>query len=312
MSRVIITEGDPAGVGREIILKALADKEVRSAANPIIAGSREDFEETFELLLERGILKEKFELEYLNCNPKYLGKVGEINGDAGRYAFNSIKSASELIKAGKARNMATAPINKQSLKAGGVPFIGHTEILASLTESYDPLTVFETGNLRIFFFTRHIAFADISSRIKEEKLVEFIKRVDKANRALSESESPMAVAALNPHGGDGGLMGNEESEIKAAVKRAVTENINVLGPVPADSVFYECLIGKYSAVLSLYHDQGHIAAKTLDFNGTISLTAGLPFLRTSPDHGTAFDIAGKGIANEKAMKLAIMRAATAK
>ena len=101
-------------------------------------------------------------------------------------------------------------------------------------------------------------------------------------------------------------------EDTAAVKRAVVENIDVLGPVPADSVCYECLIGKYSAVLSLYHDQGHIAAKTLDFNGTISLTAGLPFLRTSPDHGTAFDIAGKGIANEKAMKLAIMRAATAK
>lgn len=312
MNRVVITEGDPAGIGREIILKALADEALRKVSNPIIAGSKEDFEETFEILLSKGILKEKFELEYLNCNPKFASKIGEIDGDAGKYAYNSIKSASELIKCGKARNMATAPINKQALRLGGVPFIGHTEILASLTSSYDPLTVFETGNLRIFFFTRHIAFSDISGRIKEEKIIEFIRRSSSANKELTDSKAPIAVAALNPHGGDGGLMGNEESEIEKAVRAVKNEGIDVVGPVPADSVFYECLIGKYSAVLSLYHDQGHIAAKTLDFNGTISLTAGLPFLRTSPDHGTAFDIAGKGIANEKAMKLAILRAATVK
>ncbi len=312
MNRVVITEGDPAGVGREIILKALADENVRKIANPIISGSKEDFEETFEILLENGIIKEKFELEYLNCNPKYNGEIGKIDGNAGKYAYNAIKAATELIKEGKAKNMATAPINKQSLKVGCVPFIGHTEILASLTERYDPLTVFETGDLRIFFFTRHIAFSEISSRIKEEKLVEFIKRANKANSELTSSKAPIAIAALNPHGGDGGLMGNEEREIEKAVKYSVENGISVLGPVPADSVFYECLIGKYSAVLSLYHDQGHIAAKTLVFNGTISLTAGLPFLRTSPDHGTAFDIAGKGIANEKAMKLAILRAATVK
>ena len=130
-----------------------------------------------------------------------------------------------------------------------------------------------------------------------------------ANRELGGSEKPLAVAALNPHAGDNGLLGDEEKEIVKAVEAAVKQGVCSVGPIPADSVFADCLKGKYSAVLSLYHDQGHIAAKTLDFDGTISLTAGLPFLRTSPDHGTAFDIAGKGIACEKAMKAAIIRAA---
>ena len=310
MKRVLITEGDAAGIGREIILKALSDESVRKKANPLVIGSKKDFEKTFDMLISNGVLKEKFELDIVDAIPEYNGKMGEISGFAGKNSYICVEKAVEMVKNGEGASICTAPVNKQSLREGGVPYIGHTEMLAALSNVENPLTVFETNELRIFFFTRHIPFAKISESIKEEPLYNFILRSEKANVMLGKSEKPIAVAALNPHGSDGGLMGNEEKEIEKAVIRARKAGVNAVGPIPADSVFSMCLEGKFSAVLSLYHDQGHIAAKTLDFNGTISLTAGLPFLRTSPDHGTAFDIAGKGVANEKAMKLAILRAAS--
>ena len=309
MKRVVITEGDPAGIGREIIIKALADEKIRKKADPIIVGSAKDFDETFCSLIAKGMISSRFSLDFCDIFEKFEGPAGEVSAEAGLRSYNAVKKAVELIKDGVGASLCTAPINKQALRAAGVPYIGHTEMLAVLTDSKSPLTVFETGRLRIFFFPRHIPFADISKSIKAESLYTFIMSCDAANRELGSFEKPLAVAALNPHAGDRGLLGTEEKEIEKAVKSAAADGVNVVGPVPADSVFAECLGGKYSAVLSLYHDQGHIAAKTLDFDGTVSLTAGLPFLRTSPDHGTAFDIAGKGIARETAMKAAILRAA---
>jgi 4-hydroxythreonine-4-phosphate dehydrogenase len=206
--------------------------------------------------------------------------------------------------------IATTPINKPALKAAGVDFIGHTEILAGLTNTDDPLTMFEVKGLRVFFLTRHDALKKACEMVTKERLLDYIDRCTEALKSLGIKEGSMAVAGLNPHRGDNGLFGTEDEEIiKPAVQEAKEQGYNVEGPIGADSVFHLALKGRYNSVLSLYHDQGHIATKTLDFERTIAITLGLPFLRTSVDHGTAFDIAGKGIASEVSMVEAILLAA---
>ena len=168
------------------------------------------------------------------------------------------------------------------------------------------MTMFQTGRLRIFFATRHLAFKDIAANLTVDKLLESIRSASFYLKKFGIPAPALAVAALNPHGSDGGLMGDEEIRIiRPAIELAQRELVDVRGPVPADSVFHLAREGMFDGVLSLYHDQGHIAAKTLDFHGTISMTLGLPFLRTSVDHGTAFDIAGRGVASEAGMIAAI-------
>jgi 4-hydroxythreonine-4-phosphate dehydrogenase len=179
-----------------------------------------------------------------------------------------------------------------------------------LTNSTNTMTLFVTGNLRVFFLTRHIPLSAVSAAMDEERIVEALGHCQNYLRQLGLQNPVTALAALNPHASDQGLFGNEERDIlNPAVQKASEKGIGATGPVPADSVFHLAKEGHYDAVLSLYHDQGHIAAKTLDFYGTVSLTMGLPFLRTSVDHGTAMEIAGKNISNEKSMVEAIKSAA---
>jgi 4-hydroxythreonine-4-phosphate dehydrogenase len=183
-------------------------------------------------------------------------------------------------------------------------------MLAKLTNSPDPMTLFVFGNLRIFFLTRHISLLEACRQVTTENVLKALRRVDGVLRQLGMPRGRIAVAGLNPHAGEGGLFGREELEqISPAVSRAQQEGINALGPVPPDSVFFQNLRGQYDAVLSLYHDQGHIAAKTLDFERTVSVTLGIPFVRTSVDHGTAFDIAWQGTASAISMVEAIRVAA---
>ncbi|HZG79435.1 MAG TPA: 4-hydroxythreonine-4-phosphate dehydrogenase PdxA, partial [Brevibacillus sp.] len=211
---------------------------------------------------------------------------------------------------GEVKALATTPINKESLKAAKVPFIGHTEMLESLTNTKDPLTMFEVNGMRIFFLTRHLSLKDAIAQMTKERVQDYLVRCDQALQRLGVESRRIAVAGLNPHSGEGGLFGMEEvEEIKPGIEAAVAAGINAVGPVPADSVFFQALQGRYDAVLSLYHDQGHIAAKMTDFHRTISITNGLPFLRTSVDHGTAFDIAGKNIAESISMEECIKLAA---
>jgi 4-hydroxythreonine-4-phosphate dehydrogenase len=206
--------------------------------------------------------------------------------------------------------VATTPINKESLKAGGVPFIGHTEIFGKLTGVADPLTMFETRGLRVFFLSRHVSLRKACDMVKKERIIDYVKRSVSMLKKLGVSTGTMAIAGLNPHSGEHGLFGDEElTEVFPAVKELQAEGYAVAGPIGADSVFHLALKGKYNSVLSLYHDQGHIATKTLDFDRTISITGGMPILRTSVDHGTAFDIAGKNIAGEVSMVEAILLAA---
>lgn len=321
---IAITIGDPAGIGPEIALKALMEREIYELSKPILIGDVPVIQYYIKLLnlsSKLNIVEEPQEglFEYGTVDLINIGIIreleeiepGKISAKAGLSSAKYIEKAVELAKLKKIDAIATAPINKEAWKLAGVPHIGHTEMLGDLAGVKDPLTMFQVNSLRIFFLTRHVSLRKACDLIKKERILDYIERCIKALRALGLENPRLAVAALNPHGGEHGLFGDEEMrEIEPAVKEAQGKGLNVYGPIPADSVFWACLSGKYDAVLSLYHDQGHIAAKTLDFHRTVSITLGLPFLRTSVDHGTAMDIAGKGIANAISMIEAIKVAAS--
>jgi 4-hydroxythreonine-4-phosphate dehydrogenase len=306
---IAIPMGDAAGIGPEITVKALNHPEIYEVCSPLVIGHAKVLEIAMEfsgVSLKINEIHEpsdgKYEygtidvisLDNLDVESLVIGKV---QAQCGKAAYEYIETAVQLALDGKVSALATTPINKESLKAANVPFIGHTEILAALTNSDDPLTMFEVKNMRIFFLTRHLSLKEAIAAMTKERIYNYLIRCDKALQRLGVENPKIAVAALNPHGGENGLFGREEiDEIIPGIQMAVEKGINAVGPVPADSVFHQALLGKFDAVLSLYHDQGHIAAKMTDFERTISITNGLPFLRTSVDHGTAFDIAGKGIA----------------
>ncbi|MBH0169226.1 4-hydroxythreonine-4-phosphate dehydrogenase PdxA [Fictibacillus sp. 18YEL24] len=319
---IAIPMGDPAGIGPEITMKSLAKKEIYDVCKPLVIGDAAVLEKAIEIVGRDLKINEvtspaegKYELgtvDVINLNNIDMNKLqyGEVSAQGGQGAFEYIKKAVELATAGEVKALATTPINKESLKAANVPYIGHTEMLEALAGSDDPLTMFEVRGMRIFFLTRHLSLKDAIAAMTKERVHDYLVRCDRALARLGVENRRWAVAGLNPHSGEGGLFGWEEVEqIKPGIELAVADGINVVGPVPADSVFFQALNGKYDAVLSLYHDQGHIAAKMTDFHRTISITNGLPFLRTSVDHGTAFDIAGKNIAESTSMEECIKLAA---
>jgi 4-hydroxythreonine-4-phosphate dehydrogenase len=231
---------------------------------------------------------------------------GHAHTLAAQSAIASIRRAVALALDGQAEGIVTGPINKKALRLAGSPWVGHTEMLQDLAEAPKAVTMFVAGHLRIFFATRHVSLREGIDRMKEPLIYQTILDVDLHMKQLGFVEPRLAVAGLNPHAGDSGLFGREEiDEIEPAVQRAHEAGVLVEGPIPADSVFHRGAIGIYDAVVALLHDQGHIAAKTLDFYGTVSVTLGLPFIRTSVDHGTAFDIAWQGKANPTSMEEAI-------
>jgi 4-hydroxythreonine-4-phosphate dehydrogenase len=324
MSRPLIgiPLGDPAGVGPEIVVKALGEGGLYERCRPVVVGDNGVISNALKIcsvkskinvidMPEQGAYEEGtidvIDLDNVDINELKIGSVQALGGKA---AFEYIKRSVELALAGRIDAIATTPINKESLKAAGVPFIGHTEILAGLTGTKDPLTMFEVKGLRVFFLSRHVSLRKACKMVTKERILDYIERCTKALERLGVTEGTMAVAGLNPHSGEHGLFGDEEvKEVEPAVKEAQSRGYNVTGPVSADSVFHLALQDRYNSVLSLYHDQGHIATKTLDFERTIAITNGLPFLRTSVDHGTAFDIAGTGVASEVSMTEAILLAA---
>ncbi|HNZ82773.1 MAG TPA: 4-hydroxythreonine-4-phosphate dehydrogenase PdxA [Sedimentibacter sp.] len=314
--------GDPAGIGPEIVVKALNEKEIYEVCSPLVVGDKSILEQAMkfcDISLNINSVKEpangKYEygtIDLIDLNNVDVNrlKIGKVQAMGGKAAFEYIKTVANLALEKKVDAIATTPINKESLKAAEVPYIGHTEILEDLTNSYNPLTMFQVHNLRVFFLTRHVSLRKACDLVTKDSVYEFITRCIEALRVLGIKNPKIAVAGLNPHSGEHGLFGYEEvDEIEPAVKKAKEEGIDVVGPVPADSVFYFGLKGRYDAVLSLYHDQGHIATKMVDFDRTISITNNMPFLRTSVDHGTAFDIAGTGKAGEVSMVEAIKLAA---
>jgi 4-phospho-D-threonate 3-dehydrogenase / 4-phospho-D-erythronate 3-dehydrogenase len=317
-----IPMGDPSGIGPEIIMKALKNYSLFEICKPLVIGNAKVLNKIEEIIntgLQFNIINHPSQGKYipgildiisLDNIDMDMHKYGEIQAQAGKAAFEYISKSSELANNGLITAIATTPINKEAIKAANVNFIGHTEMLAELTNTKDPLTMFQVLTLRVFFLSRHVSLRKACDLVKKERLTDYIVRCDDALKKLGINSRCLAVAGLNPHNGEHGLFGDEEvTDVVPAIQAAKNKGINVVGPVPADSVFYQALKGKFDAVLSLYHDQGHIATKTLDFERTISLTIGMPFLRTSVDHGTAFDIAGKGIASSVSMEEAIRLAA---
>jgi len=313
--------GDPAGIGPEIAIKSAIDERVLAVSNPLLIGDvnvLKNIIDLYKLPVElkevddpRLVVFEKnviyvYPVNNIDMNKLVLGKVDAMCGQA---AFEYIKASVDLSNKEFIKAIATTPINKESLKAANVPFIGHTEIYAALSDTHDPLTMFEIEKLRVFFLSRHVSLRKAIDMVKKERVMDYIKRSHEALERLGV-KGTIAVAGLNPHSGEHGLFGWEEvEEIVPAIEEMQRQGYDVVGPVPADSIFAIGLSGKWAAILSLYHDQGHIATKTYDFHRTISITNGMPFLRTSVDHGTAMDIAGKNIANEISMSEAIILAA---
>ncbi|MFZ0577533.1 MAG: 4-hydroxythreonine-4-phosphate dehydrogenase PdxA [Psychrobacillus psychrotolerans] len=319
---IAIPMGDAAGIGPEITVKSLAKEELYTMCKPLVVGDANILRKAIEVTgvnLKVRVVSSPAEgsYEFGTIDVMDLANInmedfvpGEVSAQNGQAAFEFIKRSVELAMAGEVKAIATTPINKESLKAAKVPYIGHTEMLEDLGGAPDPLTMFQVKGMRIFFLTRHVSVAEAITQMTKERVRDYLNRCDKALQRLGVESRKLAVAGLNPHSGEGGLFGMEEvEEIKPGVELAKADGIDAYGPVPADSVFFQALNGKYDAVLSLYHDQGHIAAKMTDFHRTISITNGLPFLRTSVDHGTAFDIAWKNIASEVSMYECIKLAA---
>lgn len=317
-SIIAIPLGDAAGIGPEIIVKSFSNPNLQDS-RLIVVGNKgiidqackvckadvtvHLIENVSEAIFEPKIIN-LLNIDNIDVNKFQFGKVSAMCGEA---AFEYISKSIELALNNQVDAIATTPINKESLKCAGINYIGHTEIFEDLTNTKDPLTMFEVHNMRVFFLTRHVSLLQACNLITKERIIDCVKRCLEALKKLGVTEGTMAIAGLNPHCGEHGLFGYEEvREVFPAVEELQAEGYNVVGPIGADSVFHQALHGKYNSVLSLYHDQGHIACKTLDFEKTISITNGMPILRTSVDHGTAFDIAGQGIASEVSLVEAIM------
>ena len=311
---VAVTPGDPAGVGPEIVVKALGEADLYEFSRPLVVGDRGVLERAAvavgrEPRLNVVTRPAEGRFEPGTIDLRDLANVelaslqwGRVQAQAGRAAFDYIRTAIELAQRGEVEAIATAPINKEALQLGGVPFLDHTAMLARLTDSPDVLTMFVVGKLVIFFMARHMSLRQACDEVTAENVCRTLLKAQAAMARFGQPAARFGVAALNPHAGEHGMFGDEEiNEIGPGIERARAAGVDAIGPVPGDVVFHQCLQGRFDAVLSLHHDQGHIAAKTYDFERTISITTGMPFVRASVDHGTAFDIAGRGIASAVGM-----------
>lgn len=303
-------------------MKALLSPETYEVARPLVIGGIEVLANTLRALgspREFATVKDPADGVYRPGTTDVLpvptvGEAtivpGRIQAAAGQAALAYVRTAIELALRGKLDALATAPINKAALQAAGVPFLDHTAMLRELAGSPNVLTMFSLGNLKIFFMARHMSMRDSLAEITAENIFQTLVKADTAMKTFGYPHARFGVAAINPHAGEGGLFGREEIEhIRPGIERARAAGVQAFGPVPADVVFHHTLQGRYDAALSLVHDQGHIAAKTLDFERTVAVTTGLPFVRTSVDHGTAYDIAGQGIASAVSMLESIKVAA---
>jgi 4-hydroxythreonine-4-phosphate dehydrogenase len=311
---VAVTVGDPAGIGPEIVLKSFQEA-TGFSERTVVIGDLSVLETVRQRLGIDVGLEEVRSPEETKKHPGRVSvlntavvedcaslKEGEVSSLGGRAAVAAIRRAVDLALEGSVGAIVTGPINKESLREARFPYIGHTEMLSELSGGGRSVTMFAVDRLRIFFHTRHLSLAGVLAGLSIEGVVESIMQAHRCLSSIGLGGGILALAALNPHASDGGLFGEEERRILIpACLEAKRRGVEVQGPVPADSVFHHALHGRYDAVVSLYHDQGHIAAKTYDFFRTVSVTLGLPFIRTSVDHGTAFDIAWKGVANPQSM-----------
>jgi 4-hydroxythreonine-4-phosphate dehydrogenase len=323
-----ITMGDPAGIGPEIIVKAaerlrprLADGSLKLlviGSNPALERARAAFAPGLAIPEVEAEADEWPALCALQAGPEGEPIVpGRLSADGGRFAYLAIARGVRLAQAGRVGGLVTAPLNKEALNKAGYHYPGHTEMLAELTGVRGSVMLLAHGNMRVSHVTTHVALEDVPKRLTPERLRRVIDLTHEALGRLGTERRRIAVAALNPHAGEGGLFGRQDIDVsEPTVARAVADGLDVVGPVPGDTVFVKLRAGQYDAVVAMYHDQGHIPVKLLGFHvdpetGTwedlsgVNITLGLPIIRTSVDHGTAFDIAGRGIANPSSLVEAI-------
>ncbi|MFD9963212.1 4-hydroxythreonine-4-phosphate dehydrogenase PdxA [Amycolatopsis sp. NPDC058986] len=315
-----VTLGDPAGIGPEITARTLAEPESGQLARGLAVGDAPVLRRAVSLLgldveVNPVSTVDEARFEPGTIDVLDLGIVtedlpwGEVNATAGASAVAAIEAATKAALNGEVAAVVTSPINKEAIWAAGSKHLGHTEMLGELTGSTRFNTMFWVAGLKIFFATRHLSLREAIGKITKDNIEHAIREAYTALEVFGADKPTLAVAALNPHGGENGKFGDEEIvAIAPAVEAARADGLDVVGPIPADSVFHQGLQGRFAGVLSLYHDQGHIASKTYDFDGTVSVTVGLPILRTSVDHGTAFDIAGTGKASHGTMRAAFRAA----
>jgi 4-hydroxythreonine-4-phosphate dehydrogenase len=303
--------GEPGGVGPEVALKAIQG--ARWFCMPLVVGDRAVIEEAlraFELPMKLGKAGEPDAIQVVDTGPAGDYKKGAPTEAGGRASASAIKKAVELALKGEVDAIVTAPISKEAFKMAGFPWQGHTEMLAELTGTKDYAMMLMGGSLKVILVTIHKALRDVPSLISKEAVLKTIRLALRACDMLSISKPKIAVCGLNPHAGESGLFGDEEERIIApAVKEAKKQGIPVTGPYPPDTVFWRAYRGEFDIVVSMYHDQGLIPIKLLAFDTGVNVTVGLPIIRTSPDHGTAYDIAWKGLAKPSSMLEAIRIAA---
>jgi len=320
--RIGITIGDPSGIGPEVCLKAVESEEVLNVCAPVLIGDAQylahwarvfDLRRGFDVVNAGNNLPNDSDLPviyHLNNTPGSI-ELGKEQAASGKAAGEFIEAAAALCQSGQLDAITTAPINKRSLFLAGYPFPGHTEFLAALTRTEDFAMTFISPALRVSLLTTHVALTEVSSYVKKPELERLIRLVHRELVVYGFDSPRIAVAALNPHGGEGTLFGFEEaSEMIPAIEACrTTGGIEVSGPHSGDTVFLRAARGEFDIVISCYHDQGLIPVKCLSFGEAVNVTFGLPFIRTSVDHGTAFDIAGTGRANPSSMIAAIKLAA---
>ena len=280
LPRIGLTAGDPAGIGPEIVQKAMGDARVRAACEPIVYG------------------------------PDHAFRPGVLSAEAGRAAYETIVRAVGDAQAGRIQGIATAPVNKEALALAGLPWRGHTEMLASLTGASKVAMMFWSETLRVVLATIHIPLAQVPAALTIESVSGIIDLTHRELPRFGLTRPRLALAGLNPHAGEHGLLGREDMEVLApAVARCAQSGVDIRGPLPGDTVFVRAVRGEFDAVIACYHDQGLIPIKLVAFGQAVNVTLGLPIVRTSVDHGTAFDIAGKGIADSESMVQAVLLAA---
>jgi 4-hydroxythreonine-4-phosphate dehydrogenase len=315
--KVGISVGDVNGIGPEVIIKSLNDPRLLLDCTPIVYASTKTMSYHRRAINENEFTQQSCksadEAHTRKVNvvniwneelPFELGKGSEMSG---KMAFLSLEKACEDLASGKIDVLVTAPISKEAIMKAGFKFPGHTEYLADMAGQKDALMMMVSGNLRVALATTHVALKDVPSALTKELVFNKIKEVDSSLRKDFGIQRPrIAVFGLNPHAGENGKMGSEEQVIiNPAINMAKEAGIFAVGPFPADGFFGSANRGNYDAILAMYHDQGLTAFKALAFEDGVNFTAGLPIVRTSPDHGTAFDIAGQGIANAQSMRSAI-------
>ncbi len=318
-SHLAISMGDPAGIGPEIVLKAvsaLGNPLERRALRLTIVGEESAFAaaaQSIGLHGWRGLL-ESSNIDFVSCgdarSPHAFGKVSE---DCGRLAYLAIERAVDLVMRGEADGIVTAPINKEALNKAGYRFNGHTEILASLTGASDSFMMLAHGDLRVSHVTTHVALAKVPSLVTIERVTRTVEATLDMLTSIGIARPRLALAALNPHAGEGGVIGTEDRDVLVPVIEAFrSKGVDISGPVPGDIVFVRAAAGQFDCVIATYHDQGHIPVKLLGFQidrkagkwtglSGVNITLGLPIIRTSVDHGTAFDIAGRNSASPQSM-----------